>query len=102
MAVLANGRSVPASLVKDGAVTLGGQAIQVVDYVGGGIPARPQGPQPRPGEPGGPEGPLVPRDAIAPKLNKQQQARFNDIKREIPGASDERVLSYMRQKGWLK
>lgn len=37
----------------------------------------------------------------APALNKQQRARFNDIKREQPNASDAQIMTYMRKKGWL-
>jgi hypothetical protein len=36
-----------------------------------------------------------------PALNKQQRSIFDDIKRERPDATDERILDYMRKKGWL-
>ena len=65
MAQLANGQTVPASLVnrETGGVMLNGQVVPVVQYVGGNIPRAPQGPQPLPGEVGGPEGPFVPQAA---------------------------------------
>lgn len=66
MAQLANGQTVPASLVnrETGGVMFGGQSVPVVQYVGGNIPSRPQGPQPLPGEPGGPEGPFIPPEML--------------------------------------
>jgi hypothetical protein len=38
----------------------------------------------------------------APALNERQRAIFDDIKREQPNASDDRILDYMRKKGWLQ
>ncbi len=98
MAVLADGRSVPLSVVKDGAVTLNGESVKVVDYVGGGIPARPQGPQPMPGEAGGPQGPYVPPSALAPQASAPKpkmtraQAKAKLVKAGYGSAQADREL----------
>lgn len=113
MAVLQGGAVVPASLVnkETGGVMLGGQSVPVVQYVGGNIPRQAQG-APTPtdvrgqspegfplalGTPGGPQA----SSPAKPKLTNQQRARFNSIKREQPGFSDEEILQYMQVKGWL-
>jgi hypothetical protein len=46
------------------------------------------------------EGAQTPAQTSAPSLNAKQRAIFDDIKREQPGVSDERILFYMRSKGW--
>jgi hypothetical protein len=113
MAQLENGQLVPASLVnrEAGAVMLGGQAIPVTRYLGGNISNQPQAQaQPQQAYPApkgmGPAGiPLAPDyqpPPAAPKLTSQQKRRFEDIKRNQPGYSDEQILSYMRERGWLK
>ncbi len=103
MAVLEGGRKVPISLVHEGHVKFGNKAIPVVDYIGGGASSPPQqAPQGFRGslEPIGESGMLS--APVKPTLNKQQQGRFKDIKRNQPEFTDEQILQYMAKKGWLQ
>lgn len=50
----------------------------------------------------GVQGGPAPGQTAKPKLTNQQRARFNDIKRNQPGFSDDEILNYMQQKGWLQ